>query len=77
MSQEINRVYTGALGPVGVVPYTHENARGIGVVGVIDGGNRPLKNIHRPMCPVGCTRGAPKSSRGLANRDLSCVEAPF
>ena len=38
VSQEINRVYAGALGPVGVVPYTYENARGIDVVGVIDGG---------------------------------------
>ena len=38
VSQEINRVYTGVLGPVGVVPYTHGNARGIDVVGVIGGG---------------------------------------
>jgi hypothetical protein len=38
VNQQTNRVYTGVLGPLGVVPYTHGNARGIGVVGVIDGG---------------------------------------
>ena len=38
VSQKTNRVYTGVLGPPGVVPYTHENARGIGGVGVIGGG---------------------------------------
>ena len=35
VSQQTNRVYTGALGPPGVVPYTHGKTRGIGVVGVI------------------------------------------
>ena len=35
VSQETNRVYTGVLGPVAVVPYTHERVRGIGLVGVI------------------------------------------
>ena len=39
VSQETNRVYTGVLGPVAVVPYTHERVRGISGVGVIDGGN--------------------------------------
>ena len=51
VSQEINRVYTGVLGPLGVVPYTHDNARGIDVVGVIDGGKGKVTNLASIQTP--------------------------
>ena len=47
VSQDTNRVYTGVLGPVGVVPYTHGNARGIGKTLIINTCFYGLTNVTK------------------------------